>query len=227
MHRSKRFRKTLLTQLPQYERVEGGNVKSRSSRNAVSAYLRDNRFYFYALLPISAAMLEVWLLVYFYMTYISLPPDPKTGALPRISPVYSTWPFTSCIGGTRQAVYKTFAFVVTGVYQSGSLVGLYEDWNEKKGYWFRRVGAVAGCTSSLLLIFLVFSSGNTSTHTHLFVTAAKILATLTVKTNILICDHLDRRATPMLKSIPAAIIQRRWKEVIAALSFSRSRPCRH
>ena len=224
IYRSEHFQDPFLTQPPQYERVENGNLKSRNGGNPALDYLKDSRYNFFATLPLLAAMLEISLLVYFFMTYVSLPRDPKTGALPRISPVYSTWPFTSCIGGIREAVYKTFAFVVASLYQSGSFTKLYLSWDKESGYWFRRVGAVAGLISSVLLIWLVFSSGNTTTHTHLFVTAAKILATLTVKTNIFVCDYLDRKTTPILKTIPAAIILRRWKEVIAALSFSKCCP---
>jgi hypothetical protein len=58
----------------------------------------------------------------------------------------------------------------------------------------------------------------------LFVTAAKILATLATKTIILICNHLDRKAKPILRTIPAAIILRRWKEVIAGLSVRKYMP---
>lgn len=66
-------------------------------------------------------MLETSTLIYFFMTYVSLPSDPKTGALPWISDVYSTWPFTFCIGSLHLAVYKTFA----SLYESGSLINLY------------------------------------------------------------------------------------------------------
>ena len=224
IYRSKVFQSPLLAQSPQYERVEDGSLARRKGGNPVSGYLNDNRYNVFASVPLLAAVLETSLLVYFFITYVSLPRDPKTGALPRISPVYSTWPFTSCIGGIRLAVYKTFAFVVASLYQCGSFIGLYLMWKKESGYWFRRVGAVAGFTSSVLLICLAFSSGNTETHTHLFLTAAKILATLTVKTNFLICDYLDRKAKPILNTIPAAIILRRWKEVIAGLSFGNLYP---
>src|SRR5436853_165210 len=86
------------------------------------------------------SLLELSLLVYFFMTYVFLPRDPKTGAWPRISPVYSTWPFTSCIGGMRLAVYKAFAFVVASLYQCGSFISLYLTWKKESGYWFRRAG---------------------------------------------------------------------------------------
>jgi hypothetical protein len=198
--------------------VENADVESRNGGNAVLNYLKDHQYSFFATLPFLAAMLEISLLAYFFMTYVSLPQDPKTGPLPRISPVYSIWPFTSCIGSLRLAIYKTFGFVVAGLYQSGSLIGLYVSWDKKEGYWFRRAAAVAGLTSTVLLIWLTFSSGNTDSHTHLFITAAKILATLTTKITILICDHLDREAKPILRTIPAAVILRRWKEVIAGLS---------
>jgi hypothetical protein len=166
-----------------------------------------------------AAVLESSLLAYFFITYVSLPQDPKTGALPRISPVYSTWPFISCIGSLRLATYKAFGFVVSALYQSSSIINLYLSWHKKEGYWFRRAGAVTGLASTVLLIWLTFSSANTDNHTHLYITAAKILATLTTKMTILTCDHLDRKAKPILKTIPAAVLLRRWKEVIAALSL--------
>jgi hypothetical protein len=181
--------------------------------------LNDNRYNVFATLPLLAGVLELSLLVYFFMTYVFLPRDPKTGAWPRISPVYSTWPFTSCIGGIRLAVYKAFAFVVASLYQCGSFIGLYLTWKKESGYWFRRVGTVAGFTSSVLFICIVFSSGNTGTHTHLSLTAIKILATLAVKANVFICDYLDRRAHPILNTIPAYVILRRWREATAALAF--------
>jgi hypothetical protein len=224
VHRSEQFKNPLLSQPPRYERVKNGNFKSRNGGDPVLNYIKDHRYNLFATLPLLAAMLETSLLVYFFMTYVSLPRDPETGALPRISPVYSTWPFTSCIGSLREGVYKTFAFLVAGLYQSGSLISLYLAWNKREGYWFRRVGAVAGLTSTVLLIWLTFSSEDTKTHTHLLITAAKILATLTVKLNTFICDHLDRKAKPILGTIPAAIILRRWKEVIAALSVRKYSP---
>jgi hypothetical protein len=42
-----------------------------------------------------------------------------------------------------------------------------------------------------------------------------------VKCSILMCGHLDRKAKPILNKISAAIILRRWKEVIMALSVCR------
>jgi hypothetical protein len=219
IYRSKDFQSSFLAPSPQYEQAENGSLTRRKGGNPVSSYLKDNRYNFFATVPLLAAVLEISLLVYFITTYVSLPRDPKTGALPRISPVYSTWPFTSCIGGIRLAVYKTFALVVASLFQCGCCINLYLTWKKESGYWFRRVGAVAGLTSSVLLISLAFSSGNTKIHSHLFLTAAKILATLTVKTNVFICDYLDRKAKPILNTIPAAIILKRWKAVVAGLSF--------
>jgi hypothetical protein len=224
IYRSENFRNPLLPQPPRYQRVENGNVVSRNGGNVFLNFLKGHRYNLFATLPLLAAILEASVLAYFFMTYVSLPPDPKTGALPRISPVYSTWPFISCIGSLRLAVYKTFAFVVAGLYQSGSLINLYFSWNKMEGYWFRRGGAVTGLSSTVLLIWLTFSSGNTESHTHLFITAAKILATLATKTNILICDHLDRKAKPILRTIPAAVVLRRWKEAIAGLSIRKYIP---
>jgi len=197
-------------------------IGSLVRRKGVSGYLKDHRYNLFATLPLLAGVLELSLLVYFFMTYVFLPRDPKTGAWPRISPVYSTWPFTSCIGGIRLAVYKAFAFVVAGLYQCGSFISLYLTWKKEPGYWFRRVGTVAGLTSSVLFIFLVFASGDTETHTHLSLTATKILATLTVKANVFICDYLDRKTYPVLNTIPAYVILRRWREVTAGLTLGKS-----
>lgn len=103
-------------------------------------------------------MLETSTLIYFFMTYVSLPSDPKTGALPRILDVYSTWPFTSCIGSLHLVACKTFAFVAASLYESGSLISLYLDRNQKVGSCFQRLGNVAGLVSTVLLIWTVFAS---------------------------------------------------------------------
>jgi hypothetical protein len=219
VYRSEHFRNPLLSQSGRYQRVENGEVKSEGAGVLIHDYLKDHKLKLFAALPLVAAVLEFSLLAYFFMTYVSLPQDPQTGALPRISPVYSTWPFISCIGSLRLATYKAFGFVVSALYQSGSLITLYLSWHKREGYWFRRAGAVAGFTSTVLLIWLTFASGNTDSHAHLYITAVKILATLTTKMTVLTCDRLDRKAKPVLKTIPAAVILRRWKEVIVALSI--------
>lgn len=77
---------------------------------------------------------------------------------------------------------------------------------------------MTGLTSTVLLIWLTFSSANTDSHIHLFITGAKILATLATKITVLVCDYLDRKARPVLRTIPAAVLLRRWKEVVAGLS---------
>jgi hypothetical protein len=218
VYRSDHFPIPLLARSPRSERVENGKSSNRYGKRGIFNDLKEHRYNLFALIPLAAAMLETSTLIYFLTTYVSLPSDPKTGALPRISDVYSTWPFTSCIGSLHLAVYKTFAFVVASLYESGSLINLYLDRNEEVGYWFRRLGNVAGLVSTVLLIWLVFASENIKTHTHLYITGVKILATLTVKVCILMCDRLNRKAMPILNTIPAAIILRRWKEVIIALS---------
>src|SRR5436305_8583753 len=93
---------------------------------------------------------------------------------------------------------------------------------KNQGTGFGVLGTVAGFASSVLFIFLVFSSGDTETHTHLSLTATKILATLTVKANVFICDYLDRKTYPVLNTIPAYVILRRWREVTAGLTLGNS-----
>ena len=90
IYRSKDFQSSFLAPSPQYEQAENGSLTRRKGGNPVSSYLKDNRYNFFATVPLLAAVLEISLLVYFITTYVSLPRDPKTGALPRISPVYST-----------------------------------------------------------------------------------------------------------------------------------------
>ena len=182
---------------------------------------RRRRYTMFACIPLSSAIIWTCALIYLFLTYISLPRDPVTGALPRISPVYSIWPYTSCIGSLREAIYKTFAFLVAGLFSAANLIDFYLARNVKTGYWCRRIGTVAGLTSSALLITLVFASENTATHTHLVVTSAKIVAVLTTKGMALTCNYLQRRANPILRIVRVAIISRRWKEAAALLAFSK------
>ena len=105
--------------------------------------------------------------------------------------------------------------MVVSLYESGSLINLYLDRNKEVGPWFQRLGDFAGLVSTVPLIWFVFASENIKTHTHLYITG---VATLTVKGSILICGHLDRKAKPVLNTIPAAITPRRRREAIMALS---------
>jgi hypothetical protein len=219
VYRSEHFPIPRLARSPRSERVENGESINRYGKRGIFDYLKQHRYSLFALIPLVAAMLETSTLIYFFMAYVFLPSDPKTGALPRISGVYSTWPFTSCIGSLHLAVYKTFAFVVASLYESGSLINLYLDRNKGLGYWFQCLGNVAGLASTVLLIWLVFASENIESHTHLYIVGVKILAVLTVKGSVLMCDRLNRKANPILNTIPAAIILRRWREVIMALSI--------
>jgi hypothetical protein len=220
VYRSEHFPKLLIPRSLRYEGgFENGEGRIRGGGRRIINHLKERRYQLFALIPLLAAMLESSILVYFFVIYISLPSDPITGSLPRISDVYSTWPFISCVGSLRLAVYRAFAFAVASLYESSSLIGLYLDRNNKVGYWFRRIGALAGLTSTVLLIWLVFASENVETHTHLYIAGVKILATLAAQGSILMCDYRDRKVEPILNTVPAAIMLMRWKAIILALSI--------
>lgn len=172
-----------------------------------------------ACLCVCSAMLELVLLVFLFDIYVSFPRDSQTGRLPRISPVYSIWPFISCVGSERLAVYITFSLLISFLLTIANLVGFYSGRNTRPGYFLRRLRLLISLISSCLFIWLVFASSSTSDHLHLFIVSLRISFLFSNKVISWLIDHRMRIAYPPLRLDYIARFSKWWRNVLLVLAF--------
>ena len=163
-------------------------------------YLLDRRYPLRALLPIIGVLLEIFLLLYLFCFYYTLPADPQTGAKPpRVAQLYSTFPFISCVGSKRLKLYQglTFAIVVIGIISTA--ITFYVNRDDLLGWQTRRTGLLASVVGAGLGIWVVFAAASPDRHLHLLVTAVKATVVFTIKTTGMLIDHYERSTYPALR----------------------------
>ncbi|KAK5296891.1 hypothetical protein LTR99_008532 [Exophiala xenobiotica] len=166
------------------------------------------------LLPITASLLEISLLLFLFSLYYTLPADPRTGERPpRIADLYSIFPFISCIGSQRLPVYQGLTMCVVLINFISTSIGFYRGRDDGIGWQSRRTNWLVSVVSGGLAIWVVFAAANPDTHLHLTVTAAKALSVFCIKTSSWITDHLQRRRYPGLWQTGVVKFLVWWKAV--------------
>jgi hypothetical protein len=105
----------------------------------------------------------------FLYIYLSLPMDPETGTRRRISPQYSMWPFISCVGSTKLAVFRALSFAIVFCSILAVLLSFWLKYRMGPGYWLLRLQLLQTLAANAFLIWLVFASEDSATHLHLYI----------------------------------------------------------
>lgn len=155
----------------------------------------------------------------FLYIYLSLPTDPKTGSRKRISPQYSLWPFVSCIGSTKLAVFRGLSTAIVICSLTAVLLLFYLNHKVKPGYWLRRLQVLITATANAFLIWLVFASEDNATHLHLYIISVRLLLMFTGKCTSWLVALAMRTAHPQLRDDMASKTSYRCKTVLMPFAF--------
>ncbi|KIW29542.1 uncharacterized protein PV07_05354 [Cladophialophora immunda] len=201
------------------------DIERRSERksrpwNPLLDYLWDHRYPLRALLSITAALLELLLLLFLFCTYYTLPADPHTGAKPpRVADLYSTFPFMSCVGSKKLSVYQSLTFCVVLLGITSTAISFYFTRDDHLGWQTRRAGWLASVVGAGLSIWVVFAAATPNRHLHLLVTAAKAITVFSIKSTGLLVDHLERRKYPALREVGVIKILLWWRAITLVFAF--------
>ncbi|KAJ9602142.1 hypothetical protein H2200_013262 [Cladophialophora chaetospira] len=183
-------------------------------------YFWDHRYSLRAVIPILAALLELFLLLFLFCTYYTLPADPVTGEKPpRVSDRYANFPFISCVGSQRLALYQglTFAIVILSV--TSTAITFYFCRDDLLGWHTRRAGLLASVSGAGLNIWLVFAAAVPDQHLHLTVTGAKAVVVFGIKTTGMLIDHYDRSKYPALRQAGVIKVMMWWRIITLVVAF--------
>ena len=169
-------------------------------------------------LPISYAITQLLMLIYFLDLYLTLPRK-SSSQLSRISPQYSIWPYISCTGSLNLAVFKIFAFLTAFFFCATFAFDLSISLHARPAYWLRRLLIPAAVLWSSLSIYLTFVSKDTISHRHLYIVSVKLLASLAIKTMSYFTAHQMRKAYPALTNDRASRVSHRWKQFVLLCAF--------
>lgn len=170
-----------------------------------------------SLLPTLAATSQLLLLLYLLDVYVSLPQAPD-GGRPRISPVYSIWPYVACVGSIRLLAYKIFGFLIAFFYISTFAVDMFVNWDIPTAKWLRWLRLLVSCVSGGALIAVVFASADDTSHLHLYLVSVQGVALTTVKSLTWAIDHTMRRNYILLKTDRNAVLAKRWRYIVYVLA---------
>jgi hypothetical protein len=200
--------------------IERRSTPKNRSWTPLLNYLWKQRYPLRALLPIVGALLELFLLLYLFCLYYTLPADPVTGAKPpRVSDRYANFPFISCVGSQRLEVYQglTFAVVILGI--ASTLITFYFCRDDLLGWQTRRAGLLASVSGAGLSIWTVFAAATPDKHLHLTVTAAKMIVVFGIKTTGMLIDHYDRVQYPALRQTGVVVVMMWWRIITLVIAL--------
>lgn len=170
-----------------------------------------------SLFPTLAATAQLLLLLYLVDVYVSLPQS-TTGGRPRISPVYSIWPYIACVGSIRITAYKVFGFLIAFFYINTFTIDMYVNWYNPTAKWLRWLRLLLSGVSGGALIAVVFASADDTSHLHLYLVSVQGVAFTAVKSLTWAIDHAMRQTYPLLKTDRTAVLAKRWRYVVYILA---------
>jgi len=182
------------------------------------SYLERYRLALGTCLPISYAITQLLMLIYFLDLYLTLPRK-SSSQLSRISPQYSIWPYISCTGSLNPTAFKIFAFLAAFFFCATFAFDLSISLHARPAYWLRRLLIPASVLWSSLSIYLTFASEDATSHQHLYIVSIKLLASLTIKTMSYFAARQMRKAYPALTNDRAFRISHRWKQFVLLCAF--------
>lgn len=180
-------------------------------RTLLYAWIDQHKLLLACSLPLASVLFETIMLSFFLYKYVSLSPDPKTGLRPRLNPLYSIWPFVSCVGATTTTMYHSFVGIICIFSVVAVLVSFYLDGNLHPGYWLRRFQLFESLTATVLFIWLIFASEQSSEHTHLYIVSTRLLFLFGIKSTSVLVSRGMRNAYPILKKDRCSSTSFYWK----------------
>jgi hypothetical protein len=193
------------------------NTSARSHNRTNPTHFAKPLLIISSLFPTLAATTQLLLLLYLLDVYVSLPQSP-TGGRPRISPVYSIWPYIACVGSTRLTAYKIFGFLIAFFYINTFTLDMYVHWHVRTTKWLRWLRLLLSAVSGGALIAVVFASADDSSHLHLYLVSVQGVAFTTVKSLTWAIDHTMRRNYPLLRTDRNACLAKRWRYAVYVLA---------
>lgn len=184
-------------------------------RNRSTAYKRRMKplLIISSLFPTLAAAAQLLLLLYLLDVYVSLPLTPD-GARPRISPVYSIWPYIACVGAIRETAYRIFGFVIAFLYVSTFIADMFINWDCSIAKPLRWLRVFMSCVSGGFLIAVVYASEDDASHTHLYLVSIQAVSFTTVKSLTWAIDHTMRQNYALLSTDRNALLVKRWRYAV-------------
>ena len=186
---------------------------TRSKKATAFSRRRKTLLIVASLFPTLAATAQLLLLLYLLDAYVSLP-QTSTGARPRISPVYSIWPYIACVGSIRGTAYRTFGFLIASFYVLTFIVDMIVNWDCRPAKWLRWSRLLLSCVSGGTLIAVVYASEDFTSHVHLYLVSVQAISFTAVKGLTWAIDHELRRQYPLLITDRNALFVKRWRYVV-------------
>lgn len=199
------------------DHTHSSSIRFRSRERIPPVHLTKPILIISSLFPTLAATMQLSLLLYLLDVYVSLPQSPS-GAHPRISPVYSIWPYVACVGSTRITAYKIFGFLIAFFYINTFALDLYLHIGVPTAKWFRWLRLLLACVSGGALIAVVFASADDTSHLHLYLVSVQGVTFTAVKSLTWAIDHTMRRNYALLKSDRNALLSKRWRYAVYILA---------
>lgn len=175
------------------------------------SYLERYRLALGTCLPISYAITQLLMLIYFLDLYLTLPR--------KSSSQYSIWPYISCTGYLNPTAFKIFAFLTAFLFCATFAFDLSISLHARPAYWLRRLLIPASVLWSSLSIYLTFASKDTTSHQHLYIVSIKLLTGLAIKTMSYFTTRQMRMAYPALTNDRASRVSHRWKQFVLLCAF--------
>jgi hypothetical protein len=182
------------------------------------SYLERYRLALGTCLPISYAITQLLMLIYFLDLYLTLPRKGSSQP-PRISAQYSIWPYVSCTGLLNPTAFKIFAFLTAFFFCVTFAFDLTISLHARPAYWLRRLLIPASVLWSGLSIYLTFASKDAASHQHLYIVSIKLIVSLTIKTMSYFTTRQMRKAYPALTNDRASCVSHRWKQFVLLCAF--------
>ena len=204
---------------------EEHNITARDSAtasdNKSTNFWRRHRLALAAAVPISYGVAALLMLVYFLDLYLTLPRT-ETGELPRISPIYSLWPYMARIGVENFTTFVAFATIVSFFFIGTFAADVALAWHTQPGYWLRRIRLVFSLAWGSMFIWLAIAGKDMLSHIPLYIISIKSLLSISIKSLTWMMDYLCHRHFPPLRTDPTATTSKRWKDIIMILAFRES-----
>jgi hypothetical protein len=129
------------------------------------------------------------------------------------------WPFISCIGSTKLAVFRALSSAIVVCSVTAVLLLFYLNHRVETAYWLRRLQLLITLTASGFLIWLVFASEDSATHLHLYIVSIRLLLLFAAKVVAYLVALTMRKAHPLLKNDPASKTSYRCKLILMPFAF--------
>lgn len=210
------------------QRLEQNDSTFKTIYLCLKDFLRHHANALLALPNLLATVLWLAMLAYFLAWYITRPLNEK-GQYPQICANFSLWPYISCIGEKKLAIFQGVCIAMAALVIISFVLLCYLGNSITPGRWMRRTSMTCALVSSSSLIALSFMTVDTAPRKHLAATSLSIFSMGATKffdwiSNILVRRRFKRRIGGTCRVRPLEVS--RWlKTCVAAFAMGKAAAC--